>query len=469
MQMEFNFMPEDKTEKLSNDYAGSPGDAQPSSDGGVKREIGVTGLKINSGYVFDEFLRELSGMQGRKKYREMADNDATVGALLMAIQMILRNIELRVDPAEDDIENFYAEFVENDIAGLEEGIEDLMSEILSFLVFGFSILELVYKKNDDGTIGTKKAAPRSQETIDRWDLTEKGELNGLWQWPPNGGEEIYIPATKFMHFRTVMNKGNPEGRSILRNAYKNYHFIKNIQMIEAIGIERDLNGLPVMYVPSKVLNDPAKKAEYLKIVRDVKFNEQGGILLPSEPWPDADGKPGLTRQYELSLLSSEGTKNVDTDRVIKRHQGDIVRTVLADFLILGQGEKGSFALSKSKTDLFIKAIEGFAWMICTVFQKRYIQNLWDFNNFPAEMMPSLAPGNIAPVDLQELGDYVSKLAGAGIPLSDPDTENVLRGSAGLPEVTEEMIAEREELAEQTRQDMLGFNDPERKDPPEDEE
>lgn len=456
MQMEFTFMAKSKTEKLDTNYEGGA----PASDGGVKREIGVTGLKIASGYVFDEFLRDLQGMNGRKKYREMADNDATVGALLMAIQMILRNIELRVEPAEDDIENTYAEFLEADLAGLEDGIEDLMSEILSFLVYGFSVLELVYKRNDDGSIGTKKAAPRSQETIDRWDMTDKGELDGLWQMPPMGGEEIYIPATKFLHFKTVMNKGNPEGRSVLRNAYKNYHFIKNIQMIEAIGIERDLNGLPVMYLPSKVLNDPVKKAEYLKIVRDVKFNEQGGLLLPSEPWPDENGKNSGVKQYELTLLSSEGTKNVDTDKIIKRHQGDIVRTVLADFLILGQGDKGSFALSKSKTDLFLKAIEGFAWMICTVFQKRYVRNLWDFNNFPDEMMPCVKPGNIAPVDLQELGDFVSKLAGAGIPLTDPDTENVLRSSAGLPEVTEDMIKEREELAEQMRQDLLGNNDPE---------
>lgn len=439
-QMEFSFMANKTEKEKGGEITGESADV-------TKKELGVTGLKVASGYVFDEFLPELKGLRGRQKYREMADNDATVGALLLAFQMLLRNVELRVEPAEDDIENFYAEFVEDDLNTMQDSIEDVMSEILTFLTFGFSILELVYERNKDGTIGTKKLAPRAQETIDRWDLDDNGELRGLWQQPPMGGAEIYLPITKVLHFRTVLNKDNPEGRSILRNAYKNYHFIKNICMIEAIGIERDLNGLPVMYVPSKVLQDDTKKAQYLQLVRDVKFNEQGGVLLPSEPWPDDQGKPGNVRQYELTLLASEGTRDIDTDKIVKRHQADILRSVLADFLILGQGDKGSFALSKNKTDVFLKALEGFAYSICSVFEKRYLQNLWDFNNFPEEMKPCLKPGNIAPVDLQELGDFVAKLAGSGIDLSDFETENVLRSSADLPEITEEDAASREGLPE----------------------
>jgi hypothetical protein len=45
-------------------------------------ELGVTGLKVYGGVLSnEEFLRQLSGPRGIKVFREMADNDATVGAL----------------------------------------------------------------------------------------------------------------------------------------------------------------------------------------------------------------------------------------------------------------------------------------------------------------------------------------------------------------------------------------------------
>ena len=420
---------ETKTEKAT-----TPADVQEVN---IVDEAGVTGVKIASGYVWDEFLNELQGLKGRKKYREMQDNDATIGAMLMAVQMILRSVKIYVEPAEDDVENFYSEFVEEDMNGLEQKWPELISDVLSMLAFGFSIFELTYYKRQDGMIGTKKAAPRTQETIERWDIDEAtGDVKGFWQQPPFGGSTIYIPISKCLHFRTTLNRNNPEGRSILRNAYKNYHFIKNIQMIEAIGIERDLSGLPVLKVPSEVLTNPehaAKKQAYQSLVRDVKNNSQGGVVLPSEPWPDSEGRPSGTAQYELMLLSAEGTKSVDADKVIKRHQGDALRSVLADFLMIATSGKGSMALSKTMTELFYGAIEGYMGSICAEMDRRYIDNLWQFNGFPEEMKPCFKYGAIKPVDLVELGDFISKMAGAGFLLNDEETENVIRDVAGLPE------------------------------------
>lgn len=55
-----------------------------------------------------------------------------------------------------------------------------------------------------------------------------------------------------MLFRTESVKDNPEGRSILRNAYRSWYFKRRIQEIEAIGIERDLAGLPVIHAPERL-------------------------------------------------------------------------------------------------------------------------------------------------------------------------------------------------------------------------
>ena len=45
-------------------------------------------------------------------------------------------------------------------------------------------------------------------------------------------------------------KGNPEGRRILRDAYRAWYFKKRLEEFEAIGVERDLAGMPVGKVPA---------------------------------------------------------------------------------------------------------------------------------------------------------------------------------------------------------------------------
>ena len=47
---------------------------------------------------FEEFLPELRGIRGVQAYLEMADNDATVGAILFAIEMLMRNVDFSVEP-----------------------------------------------------------------------------------------------------------------------------------------------------------------------------------------------------------------------------------------------------------------------------------------------------------------------------------------------------------------------------------
>jgi hypothetical protein len=74
--------------------------ALPAFDGGLTyKEMGQTGLRQYSGWVREEFLPQLQGRQAARVYREMSDNNATVGALLFAVVQTMRKIEWRVKPA----------------------------------------------------------------------------------------------------------------------------------------------------------------------------------------------------------------------------------------------------------------------------------------------------------------------------------------------------------------------------------
>lgn len=61
-------------------------------------EIGRIGQKRYGGVFYEEFLRELQGIKGIKTYREMADNDDTVGAILFAIKMLIRHTKWNIEP-----------------------------------------------------------------------------------------------------------------------------------------------------------------------------------------------------------------------------------------------------------------------------------------------------------------------------------------------------------------------------------
>lgn len=57
------------------------------------KEYGRIGQKRWEGQFYEEFLPELSGMRGIKVFQEMKENDDTVGAILFAIKMMIRQVE----------------------------------------------------------------------------------------------------------------------------------------------------------------------------------------------------------------------------------------------------------------------------------------------------------------------------------------------------------------------------------------
>jgi hypothetical protein len=399
---------------------------------GKFNELGVaTDYNPSWGLRQDDFIPELRGTRGVKKYREMRENDPVVGAILMAMDMMIRSVEWRVEGGDEADREFVLSLM-HEMDG--STWEAFISDVLSFLPYGFSLFEIVMKRRDDGLIGIRKLASRPQWTIDRFEVDEKGNIFGVWQIAAQ--KNIYLPYQKLLHFRTVAINNEPSGRSVLRSAYTSWRAQNEIKYIEAVAIERELNGLPIVSVPSEYLNDPKHAAfvtQIKKIARDVKRNEQGYIILPSDRYTDEDGKITNNKMVEFDLIASKGTRDIDTNKVILRYQQDMARSVMADFIMLGSNDRGSFALSKSKADLFLKALEGYLGTISAVLNRHLLTRMWEVNGMDMANMPKIVPGRVAPIDIDELGQYVQRLALAGVDLfPDMPLEQHLRSTAGLP-------------------------------------
>ena len=420
-----------------------------------KAEIGQGGVNTYSGVIrSDEFLPELRGKKAIRKYREMRDNDSTIGATMYATEQVLRDVKFTVEPANNTPEaQAEADFVISILDDMEQTLDDHISEALSFLTYGFSLFEVVYKrrmgpstsnpkkysKYNDGRIGIRKLASRAQWTIDRFDVDRKtGTTKGVFQDVTFGIGTNYIPSTKLLHYRTTTLNNDPSGRSILRNSYASYTYLSNLQAIEAIAVERELNGIPIGRIAAEYLSPEATadqvslRNQMEKILRDLKFNEQGYALLPSDVYQDSDGKPTNTRIMDIELISSNGTRNIDINPIIQRYQHDIARSVMAEFLMLGGGANGSYALSKSKTDLFLRSMESYINSIFDVINKQLIEPLWHLNGLDFDLMPKIVAGDVAPHDLREISGFLRNLNSAGIDVSyHPETVQDLMSIAEL--------------------------------------
>lgn len=447
-------------------------------------EIGRTGLRHWGGYVLEEWLRDLQG--GRRSaevFREMVDSDAIAGAIIYAIEMLCRRVTWWVEPGGDtrrdqEAADFYEQCVLQDMSS---PWPDTLTEILSFLPYGWSYLETVFKRRggdvrdprrrskfDDGKIGIRKLAIRAQDSLDKWEFDEEGGIQAMTQTPPPDYTPRTIPIEKALLFRTKAAKGNPEGRSILRSAYRAWYFKKNLENIEAIGIERDLAGLPVITPPAGLdiwnPNDTVAatmRSEAEKLVSSIRRDEQEGVLKPAG--------------WELELLTTGGRRQFDTGAIINRYAQQMAMTTLADVILLGHEKVGSFALSKSKEGIFSSSLEGFLDHVADVMNNHLAPRLFRMNPFPGVTdLPKLRHGQVEIVDLTDLADFLEKLAGTGAPLwpNDKLLEEVL-DRAGLPAPDPEMLeaaaaAEAEAKIAATGEDPDQVEDPEDPDLGEDE-
>jgi hypothetical protein len=430
--------------------------------------IGSTGLRQYGGYIQEEFLTELSGARWARAIQEMSV-DPTITGILFAIQMLIRQTPWSVVPFSDaQADKDAAAFVESCIHDMRESWAMTLAEILSFLPWGYAPMEVVYKvrggevhtpddtpdslrssQYDDGKIGWACWSIRSQDTIQQWDFDADGAAVAFLQIAPPSYLPARVPLAKCLHFRTSSRKANPEGVSMLRGVYRPWYFKKRIENIEGIGVERDLAGLPVAKVPAALLSaertaeEAAAYTAIKNIVTNIRRDEQEGVV-----WPGDRDEHG-NALYELTLLSTGGARQFDTGKIVERYDSRIAMSVLADFILIGHQQVGSYSLVSSKTSLFATALGAWLDTICATINAR-IPELLRFNGLDPKQAPKLTHGDVEKLDMGQLGEFIKSLtaASAGQLFSGTAGERLWRyllDQAGLPTPTD---SEAQQAADQ---------------------
>lgn len=447
-------------------------------------EFGKTGLPVYSGRIYDEIDKGLSADKWRKIVREMSDTDASIRALLFMIEMVVRQAEWKIVPFEPDNaeDEELAQFVRECLfEDMQQTWPDTVAEILSFVPWGWSWFEVVFKRRgglskdktknsrfNDNRIGWRKWAIRSQESLHEWKFDDWDEVEAMVQMPEPDFQIREIPVAKSLHFRASTHKQNPEGRSVLRGAYRAWYFKRHIENIEGIGVERDLAGLPKIGADPAIFQEGAtadqkQMRSYLENMGlKIRQDETAFILYPLV-YDDKGNK-----KFDVELLNAAGKRQFDTSGIIDRYDQRMLMAAMADFLLMGSQKVGTYALSETKFRAFLKGLKSWLDSICETVNTVAIPQLLRLNGKTSDRAPYLEAGTLDDISLEELGAFVDVLVKAGVTFTGEE-QQYLKGRANIPVDAKEVPAETKPVDPDTTEDSKKKEPVQKKDDPADKE
>lgn len=417
-------------------------------------ENGVTGLITSNGKVIEEANRAFMFPQFIKIVEEMK-NDPTVASCLLGYRTLIGRVDWTVEApvgaTPEQLER--AKFIQTCMDDMEHSWSSFITEVLTYLEYGFSVHEKVFKrrlrrngsKYDDGLIGWKKLAPRSQATIYKWTFSDDGrDLIGLEQdvsrvegWQKykltDSNGKISIPREKFLLFSCDSTRDNPEGRSILKGAYTSYKRLDLIQNQQMIGVARDLGGVPVFKIPPKYMSPDAStedKAVYdmfIKIGNQLTTGAQSSVVIPQMFDPDAK-----LPVFDFSLLESKGGKAYDIAAIIRQLQDDILAAMSCSVMKL-QGNSGdSFSILEGGTHLMSLHLAYRCKEIAEVLNNDLIPATFALNGWTDTELPKFKFSDFDNISLEELSKYFQRIKAVGLIETDREVLNLVRTTVGLP-------------------------------------
>ncbi len=382
-------------------------------------ELGATGTPIFGGFLRElgEYNAELTGLSAYHVYEKMRRSDAQVAATLRSVKLPIRSAEWTIREHKDasPIEKEATELVRSCL--MEElDFDAVIRNALLMLDFGAAAHEDVYYLDGD-RVRIRKLAPRLPLTFYRW-ICAPGtdDLIALEQMGYRGSkyERAQVPVDKLSLFTFDQEGANFTGQSLCRAMYQHWFIKAGLYKVQAIACERNGMGVPWMKMgPGASKEDQAAGRNW---ITSVSANERLGMLMPSG--------------WEFGL---EGVKGVvqSAEPAIAHHNSMISMAALAQFINLGQGEKGgSRALGNTMSDFFYLGLQATANHIARVISLTTIKRLCDLNFTGIEHYPVLAPQQILSIKLESVVDALQKLS--GLILSDDELEEYMRQRMGLP-------------------------------------
>lgn len=419
-------------------------------------QSGDLGLRVMAGNIYEEDDPNLMWPYAMQTYKRMM-KDATIAPALALVEMAIARVPWVVKAPVGKEEELkpqidYLKSVMKDLDGQTWG--EFIRQAATHNSFGFAVTEKVfrYRRKDrgskftDGLIGLKKLAPIPQDTIMSWEFDATGrDFVGLQQVPAQitnsqwynastaqrSTEPTKIPRKKFLLFRNMGAKNNPQGLSPLNSCYTAWRYKVALEQFESTGVSQDMRGLKVMYLPPQYLDPNASQEDkdvreyYERGMTNLHRNEQSALILPM--YRDENGN----KMFEFDVVSVRGQNAHDVDKIITRYKKEIITSLMAGQLILGQEGGGSYSLAESLDSVTQMVIDTRLTAIKDQLNNDLIPQLFELNNWDITETPYFDYGEVAQNSLDDISKYVQRIGAVGLLPQTPRLVNFLTERLGV--------------------------------------
>lgn len=392
--------------------------------------IGTSGTEIYGGYYSEEYLSNLRGPRVADIWDQMRRSDPKIKMILSAVKNPIKGAQWTVRPgvAGDSDSTQQAKLIEKILfKDLEQTWTQTLTEILTFLDFGFSPFEVIHKVvTNDPEFGSynslAKLAFRSPKTIERWNLDPMtGKLVSISQYAYGDLQRLVdIPAEFLLVFTNEKEGDNYEGVSALRPCYGPWKRKNAFLKLLAVGMEKYAVPTPYMDVPEG--KEGTQEFSNAKTVLEKYVSHQQQYILKPKGW-----------DLGFSQTNFDASKIRDA---IDKENSEMAFAFLQNFLELGQNGSGSYALSNDLSDFYLTGLVQIADLVCQTINQKLIPELVKLNFGPQEIYPELVCSGIKDKPGKELAEIIKFLCDAKAITPDSELENDIREKYGFPDKVE---------------------------------
>lgn len=416
-------------------------------------EMGNSGIPTFVGITVDEIKQELNFPRSVRTFKEMSYHSA-VNSPLTLFENIVGKLTWSFKPpvgaSAEEIER--SKIVHSMMSDMDQPWSEFIRDVLTCLQYGFAVNEINFRyrlrekgsKFNDGYIAYSGLPLRAQESIERFTFSDDGRrITGVLQnltlvqdfnnrYGALATPWMVIPRKKFLHFRAGKHRGDPYGKSPLRDAYLAWRYLVALEEIEASGVMKDLSGFPVLHLPMEFMSESASDSqkafrEYCEnAIRNVQAGNQSGMVLPVAY--DPESKQPL---FKMELLSLDGKRGFDIDKIKTYYKNLILMSTFGDILQMGTTNTGSFALGALKNSLTGSFAERVADTIVDTLNRDLARTIYELNGWPLDEMGSFDYEGLDQADLDNLSKYLQRTASVGLIEKDRPMLNLVRTMVGI--------------------------------------
>jgi len=379
-------------------------------------------------YNPDGLVRKKGGLD---VYRNMMVDDQVKAVMAMKVNAVLSPGWKIESASEDEGDVEISKFIEHCLDdGMKGDFKKNLTNILSALIYGYSVTEKVYQKFEKGEyagkVGLKCLKTRPAHSF----YLHTDEYNNLVKIEQltNLSGSIYFEGDKLKYFIVYsFHSDNSDfdnwyGVSDLRAAYRPW-FAKDM-IIRFLNIYSERFGMGVVH--GKYARGLGKKE-----ITDLQNMIDGISAKTSFLTPDS---------VNFEILEGKRSGQAQFIDTIKMYDTAIARSVLVpNMLGFTDNATGTYNLGEKHFDLFMMILENIQSDIEGVINEQIVRELVDYNFADVEKYPEFKFQPLTQEDRQELAKIFITAFEKGTVIATEDDEAYLRESLNFPSRKKEAV------------------------------